>query len=251
MKDVLLGVKDVLLGEKELLLGVKEVLLGVKEVLLGVKEVLLGVKDVLLGVKDVLLGEKEVLLGEKELLLGEKELPRVEDVALAEEVPDAPRPSWRYGIRTESAARVGYARDDEELRPVLLLRARARSARRALDAARRARAARRQHALQRAAPGHPAHLADHALGAAARAASRRGWSHGHAAMTAPTYRADRAQAGSSPAWFASSARGDSGGSRATLPRDELDAESLLWDVQRRVRTAALPARPVVVARIEL
>jgi DNA-binding HxlR family transcriptional regulator len=36
----------------------------------------------------------------------------------------------------------------------------------------------------------------------------------------------------------------------TLPRDELDAEALLWDVQRRVRLEALPKKPVVV-RIEL
>jgi DNA-binding HxlR family transcriptional regulator len=36
----------------------------------------------------------------------------------------------------------------------------------------------------------------------------------------------------------------------TLPRDELDADALLWDVQRRVRSDALPESPVVV-RIEL
>ncbi len=35
-----------------------------------------------------------------------------------------------------------------------------------------------------------------------------------------------------------------------LPRQELDAEALLWDVRRRVRTDELPARPVVI-RIEL
>jgi DNA-binding HxlR family transcriptional regulator len=35
-----------------------------------------------------------------------------------------------------------------------------------------------------------------------------------------------------------------------LPRDELDADALLWDVQRRVSTDALPPMPVVV-RIEL
>jgi DNA-binding HxlR family transcriptional regulator len=32
----------------------------------------------------------------------------------------------------------------------------------------------------------------------------------------------------------------------TLPREELDEETLLWDVRRRVSTAALPTRPVVV-----
>ena len=36
----------------------------------------------------------------------------------------------------------------------------------------------------------------------------------------------------------------------TLPRDELDADTLLWDVRRRVRADALPKEPVV-ARIEL
>jgi DNA-binding HxlR family transcriptional regulator len=36
----------------------------------------------------------------------------------------------------------------------------------------------------------------------------------------------------------------------TLPRDELDADVLLWDIRRRVRTDALPQQPVV-ARIEL
>jgi len=35
-----------------------------------------------------------------------------------------------------------------------------------------------------------------------------------------------------------------------LPRDELDADTLFWDVRRRVRTDALPRTPVV-ARIEL
>ena len=35
-----------------------------------------------------------------------------------------------------------------------------------------------------------------------------------------------------------------------LPQHELDAEALVWDMQRRVDTGALPARPVV-ARIEL
>lgn len=36
----------------------------------------------------------------------------------------------------------------------------------------------------------------------------------------------------------------------TLPRQELDADALLWDVRRRVRAEALPETPVV-ARIEL
>jgi DNA-binding HxlR family transcriptional regulator len=36
----------------------------------------------------------------------------------------------------------------------------------------------------------------------------------------------------------------------TLPRDELDADALLWDVQRRIRVDALPATPIVV-RIDL
>jgi DNA-binding HxlR family transcriptional regulator len=36
----------------------------------------------------------------------------------------------------------------------------------------------------------------------------------------------------------------------TLPRDELDAEALLWDIHRRVRLDRLPAAPVVV-RVEL
>jgi DNA-binding HxlR family transcriptional regulator len=36
----------------------------------------------------------------------------------------------------------------------------------------------------------------------------------------------------------------------SLPRDELDAEALLWDVRRRVRSEELPATPVVM-RIEL
>jgi hypothetical protein len=36
----------------------------------------------------------------------------------------------------------------------------------------------------------------------------------------------------------------------TLPRVELDADALLWDVHRRVRRDALPAKPVVI-RIEL
>jgi DNA-binding HxlR family transcriptional regulator len=36
----------------------------------------------------------------------------------------------------------------------------------------------------------------------------------------------------------------------TLPRDELDADALLWDVQRRIRGDALPPTPIVV-RIEL
>lgn len=36
----------------------------------------------------------------------------------------------------------------------------------------------------------------------------------------------------------------------TLPRDELDAEALLWDVQRRVRKESLPQEPVL-ARIEI
>jgi DNA-binding HxlR family transcriptional regulator len=35
----------------------------------------------------------------------------------------------------------------------------------------------------------------------------------------------------------------------TLPREQLDAEALLWDMRRRVRTAELPSTPVV-ARIE-
>src|SRR5262249_29152276 len=35
-----------------------------------------------------------------------------------------------------------------------------------------------------------------------------------------------------------------------LPREELDADTLLWDIQRRVNKAALPVTPVV-ARIEL
>lgn len=36
----------------------------------------------------------------------------------------------------------------------------------------------------------------------------------------------------------------------TLPREELDADALLWDVQRRVRRDALPPTPVLV-RLEL
>jgi DNA-binding HxlR family transcriptional regulator len=36
----------------------------------------------------------------------------------------------------------------------------------------------------------------------------------------------------------------------TLPRDELDADALLWDVRRRVRVDALPPTPIVV-RVEL
>ena len=36
----------------------------------------------------------------------------------------------------------------------------------------------------------------------------------------------------------------------TLPREELDADALLWDVQRRISTEALPPTPIVV-RIEL
>jgi DNA-binding HxlR family transcriptional regulator len=36
----------------------------------------------------------------------------------------------------------------------------------------------------------------------------------------------------------------------TLPREELDADALLWDVQRRIRSDALPPKPIVV-RIEL
>jgi DNA-binding HxlR family transcriptional regulator len=36
----------------------------------------------------------------------------------------------------------------------------------------------------------------------------------------------------------------------TLPREELDADALMWDVQRRIRGDALPASPIVV-RIEL
>jgi hypothetical protein len=36
----------------------------------------------------------------------------------------------------------------------------------------------------------------------------------------------------------------------TLPREELDADTLLWDVRRRVRAEALPETPIV-ARIEL
>jgi DNA-binding HxlR family transcriptional regulator len=36
----------------------------------------------------------------------------------------------------------------------------------------------------------------------------------------------------------------------TLPREELDADALLWDVQRRIRRDALPPPPVLV-RIEL
>jgi DNA-binding HxlR family transcriptional regulator len=35
----------------------------------------------------------------------------------------------------------------------------------------------------------------------------------------------------------------------TLPREQLDAEALLWDMRRRVRTEELPARPIL-ARIE-
>jgi DNA-binding HxlR family transcriptional regulator len=35
----------------------------------------------------------------------------------------------------------------------------------------------------------------------------------------------------------------------TLPNDELDANALVWDMRRRVRREALPARPIV-ARIE-
>jgi hypothetical protein len=36
----------------------------------------------------------------------------------------------------------------------------------------------------------------------------------------------------------------------TLPREELDADALLWDVRRRVRSDALPATPIVI-RVEL
>jgi DNA-binding HxlR family transcriptional regulator len=36
----------------------------------------------------------------------------------------------------------------------------------------------------------------------------------------------------------------------TLPREELDADALLWDVQRRIQSEALPATPIVV-RLEL
>lgn len=36
----------------------------------------------------------------------------------------------------------------------------------------------------------------------------------------------------------------------TLPKDELDGDAVLWDVQRRVRVEKLPTKPVVV-RIEL
>jgi DNA-binding HxlR family transcriptional regulator len=36
----------------------------------------------------------------------------------------------------------------------------------------------------------------------------------------------------------------------TLPSDELDADALLWDMRRRVRREALPAKPIV-ARIEI
>jgi len=36
----------------------------------------------------------------------------------------------------------------------------------------------------------------------------------------------------------------------TLPREQLDADTLLWDMRRRVRTEELPATPLV-ARIEL
>jgi DNA-binding HxlR family transcriptional regulator len=36
----------------------------------------------------------------------------------------------------------------------------------------------------------------------------------------------------------------------TLPREELDADALLWDVQRRVRGDALPAEPILI-RLEL
>jgi DNA-binding HxlR family transcriptional regulator len=36
----------------------------------------------------------------------------------------------------------------------------------------------------------------------------------------------------------------------TLPREELDADTLLWDIRRRVRAEALPDNPIV-ARIEL
>jgi DNA-binding HxlR family transcriptional regulator len=36
----------------------------------------------------------------------------------------------------------------------------------------------------------------------------------------------------------------------TLPREELDAGALLWDIRRRVRKERLPARPVV-ARLEI
>lgn len=36
----------------------------------------------------------------------------------------------------------------------------------------------------------------------------------------------------------------------TLPREELDADALLWDVHRRIRTDALPATPIVM-RIEV
>jgi DNA-binding HxlR family transcriptional regulator len=38
--------------------------------------------------------------------------------------------------------------------------------------------------------------------------------------------------------------------KRTLPREELDAEALLWDIRRRVRKPRLPAAPIVV-RIEL
>ena len=36
----------------------------------------------------------------------------------------------------------------------------------------------------------------------------------------------------------------------TLPRDELDADVLLWDMRRRIRGDALPAEPIVI-RLEL
>jgi hypothetical protein len=36
----------------------------------------------------------------------------------------------------------------------------------------------------------------------------------------------------------------------TLPRDQLDAGALLWDIRRRIRKSSLPATPMV-ARIEL
>ena len=36
----------------------------------------------------------------------------------------------------------------------------------------------------------------------------------------------------------------------TLPREELDPDALLWDVRRRVRTDALPPKPIVV-RVEI
>jgi DNA-binding HxlR family transcriptional regulator len=38
--------------------------------------------------------------------------------------------------------------------------------------------------------------------------------------------------------------------RRSLPREELDADTLLWDIRRRIRKDSLPATPIV-ARIEL